>query len=153
MIELDTINLEKIDYENKRHLEYLKELMQSKDINYLWDLSDERLLNNQNDGKYIVINDTNDYIGYLNISNPTEARYGKTVSLYYAVKEEYRGKQYGKLIIEEASDWLFNNQGIDCIVAQVDISNTPSIKTLTKAGMTSVSKDEEYNTFIQTKNR
>lgn len=152
MIELETLKLEQINYDNKEHLIFLKGLMQSKDMKYLWDLSDKELYNNQNDGKYIVVNEEDKYIGYLNLSNPTEAVYGKTVSLYYAVGENHRGKEYGKRIINETKEWLFNEKEIDCIVAQVDINNNHSINTLIKSGMTQFNHgDDEYTTFIQRK--
>jgi len=153
MIELETLKIELINYDKKDHLNYLKKMMQSKDINYLWDLADKDLVNNKNIGKYIVLNEDNDYIGYINISNPTEAFYGNTVSLYYAIEEYYRGKEYGKRIVQEVSSWLFNEKNIECVVAQVHTSNSYSINTLTKAGMIQVNCDDEYTTFIQRKNR
>jgi RimJ/RimL family protein N-acetyltransferase len=151
MIELKNIKLEQINYNNKNHLIYMKKLMQSKDINYLWDLTDDELLNNHNVHKYIVINNDNNPIGYINISDETEAMYGNTVSIYYAVGEEHRGKNYGKKIIEEVREWLFKEKNIDCIVAQVDNQNNHSKNTLNKAGMLEVMQDDEYTTFIQRK--
>ena len=153
MIKLKTLKIELIDYNNKSHLEFLKRLMQSKDISYLWDLSDKSLINNQNKHNYLILNENDEMIGYINYSEPTEAFYGNTVSLYYAIDEIYRGKDYGKIAIEETSEWLFNEQNIDCIVAQVDIENKHSINTLVKAGMFLVNNSEEYTTFIQRKNR
>lgn len=153
MIELESLKIELINYKNLKHLNFLKKLMQSKDINYLWDLTNEDLINNQNQNKYIILNKDNEYIGYLNISDPTEAYYGNTVSLYYAIEENYRGKEYGKKIIQEISIWLFNEKNIECIVAQVNTKNNYSINTLTKAGMMEINNDSEYTTFIQRKNR
>ena len=153
MIELETFKLELINYENIKHLDFLKKLMQSKDINYLWDLTERELSNNQNSGKYIIKNEENNFIGYINISNPTEAFYGNTVSLYYAVEETYRGKEYGRKAIQEVSSWLFDENNIECIIMQVDVNNRYSINTLAKAGMLEVNNDEEYTTFIQRKNR
>lgn len=150
---LASLKIESVDYENINHLNFLKKLMQTKDMNYLWDLADKNLANSQSDYKYIVINKNNEYIGYLNISNPTIAYYGNTVSLYYAIEESYRGNNYGKRIIEEISNWLFEQNNIDCIVAQVDINNNNSINTLTKAGMKIVNNDSDYTTFIKRKNR
>ncbi|MBE6147261.1 MAG: GNAT family N-acetyltransferase [Firmicutes bacterium] len=153
MINLKTLKLEEIDYDNKEHLLFLKELMKSQDISYLWDLSDKTLANNQNTNNYLVINEEDKRIGYLNLSEPTDAFYGKTVSLYYAIIESFRGREYGKKTVEEASEWLFNEKEIDCIVAQADVENIHSIRTLTKAGMDLVNKGEEYTTFIQRRNR
>ena len=153
MIELKTLKLEKIDYNNKNHLEFLRNLMNSKDINYLWDLSNELLVTNQNQEKYLVLNELYEIIGYINCSDPVSAMYGNTLSIYYAIDEKYRGREYGKKLIQQTSEWLFNEKGIDCIVAQVDTENIHSIMTLTKAGMIEVNRDDEYATFIQRKNR
>ena len=53
---LQELKIELIDYNNIEHLSFLKKLMESKDINYLWDLTDKELSNNQNLGKYIIMN-------------------------------------------------------------------------------------------------
>ena len=153
MINLESLGLEMIDYDNVEHLSFLKKLMQSKDMSYLWNLTDSDLDNNQNVGNYLVIGESGNYLGYLNVSDPTEAIYGNTVSVYYAIEESYRGKDYGKRIISEVSDWLFNKNNIDCIVAQVDTNNSHSINTLTKAGMVQVHSDDDYSTFIQRKSK
>lgn len=153
ILDLSTLKLEPVDYNKKEHLNFIKNLMQSKDIYYLWDLADSSLINNQNTSKYIILNESLEKIGYVNYSDPTEAIYGNTVSLYYAIDEKYRGQEYGKRIIEEISNWLFFEKGIDCIIAQADVKNIYSINTLLKAGMTRINEDEEYTTFIQRKNR
>lgn len=153
MIELETLKLELIDYQNIEHLTFLKKLMQSKDISYLWNLSDANLTSNQNKDKFLVLNKNKERIGYINISDPTDAYYGNTVSIYYAIEESYRGKEYGKQIIKEVGKWLFNHKNIECIIAQVDTQNSHSINTLTKAGMIEVNCDSDYTTFIQRKNR
>lgn len=153
MIELETLKLELIDYNNIEHLIFLKKLMQSKDINYLWNLSDKQLSNNQNKDKFLVLNENKEKIGYINISDPTDAYYGNTVSIYYAIEETYRGNGYGKRIIEEVKRWLFQYKNIDCIVAQVDIDNIHSKNVLIKAGMEEINNNDDYVTFIERKNR
>ena len=152
MIELETLKLEMIDYENIEHLTFIKELMESKDIEYLWDLSDKETITNRNKNKYSVLNENNEKIGYLNISDTTEAYYGNTVSLYYAVSEKHRGNNYGKRIITEINKWLLENNQIDCIIAQANINNIHSQNTLTKAGMEKIHSSDEYVTYSQRKN-
>lgn len=149
MEQLKTLNLEKIDYNNKEHLKYLKELMESKDMDYLWNLTDGELENNTVSNGYIVINEFKESIGYLNLSNPTEAFYGRTVSLYYAVGERHRGNSYGTRIIKETMDWQFQKNNIDCIVAQVDSKNIHSQNACNKAGMSEIMSSEDYVTFIR----
>lgn len=153
MIELETLKLELIDYNNIEHLTFLKQLMESKDINYLWDLSNINLSLNQNKDKFIVLNENNEKIGYLNISDQTEAYFGNTVSIYYAVEEKYRGNHYGQKIIKEVNNWLFQNRNIECVVAQADTNNIYSQKALTEAGMQEANSSDDYMTFIERKNR
>lgn len=43
MIKMENFQLEKIDYNNKEHLKYLKILMESKDMDYLWDVANPKL--------------------------------------------------------------------------------------------------------------
>ncbi len=150
MIKLRTLNLKLIDYKNKEHLRYLKYLMKSKDMGYLWDLSNGNLSVNQNEHRYIVENQFDEKIGYLNISSKTEAYHGDTVRLYYAIDESYRGQSLGKKLVEEVMNWLFEQRNIDCVVAQVDHNNNYSKNVLNKAGMVEVQQDDEYSIFMKT---
>ena len=125
----------------------MKDLILSKDMNYLWDLSDKDLYNNLNDGKYIVLNDMKDKVGYLNVSDVVEGRLGNTVSIYYAIKEEFRGNGYGSKLVNVVNNWLFNNKGINYVIAQVDLTNIHSNYTLTKDCMEILTQDDEYITF------
>lgn len=151
MIELETLKLEKINYKNIEHLNFLKQLMKSTDIYYLWDLSKENLEVNEEKNNYIVCNKNNEKIGFLNISLPTEAYFGNTVSIYYAVEEKYRGKNYGKKIIEETNKWLIEKNNIDCIIAQVEITNIHSQNAVTKAGMKQINITDDYITYFERK--
>ena len=150
---LESLELEKIDYKKVEHLEFLKLLMNSTSIDYLWDISDGNLSVNLNENSFIVLNDSKQKIGYLNISDITEAIYGKTVSIYYAIEENYRGKGYGKKLVKEISHYLFNEKGMDCIVAQVARDNIPSQVILSRNGYRKVFEDEDNTKFLQTKKR
>ncbi len=148
---LETLELEKIDYKNKEHLKFLKLLMNSSNINYLWDLSNKELSINTNGNGYIVRNNNKEKIGYLSVSDVTEAIYGKTVSIYYAIEEMYRGKNYGKELVKQVSAYLFNNRDVECIVAQVSKDNIASQIILLKSGYVKIFEDEEDIKFLQTK--
>lgn len=148
MIKLETLKLEKINYDDKEHLYFLKDMCSSKDIKYLWDLSNKDLLNNKNVDNYIVV-DNDNKIGYINISDIVDGRFGKTVSIYYAVLESYRGNNYGKKIVSEVNDWLINVRKVDCIIAQVDRENIHSNLVLNKTDMNVIMENEDYTTFIQ----
>lgn len=63
--------------------------------------------------------------------------------MYYAIEESKRGRGYGRDLIESVSDWQFQKENIDCIVAQVEPSNVHSQNALLGAGMKEVMRDEE----------
>lgn len=157
-MKLTNFELEKINYENSEHVNYLKGLMKSKDMDYLWDLSDKSLYSNRSSTGYIVKKKVEEHkeepIGYLNLSMPIEAYYGHTVSLYYAIEGTKRGNGYGKQLIEDTIQWSLSTGGIDCIIAQVEKENIYSQNTLKKAGMIQVGgQNDEYITFIEHKNK
>ncbi len=147
MIKMENFQLEKIDYNNTEHLKYLKTLMKSKDMSYLWDITDSKLDDMSN--SYIVRNAEDDMVGYLNLSNPTDSFYGSTISLYYAIEESKRGQGYGKRLVEDVKNWQLQKEKIDCIVAQVEPSNVHSQNVLLGAGMKEVMRDEDFVTFIE----
>ena len=71
-------------------------------------------------------------IGYANISKENNKEKNM---LYLYIIEQYRGNGYGSKLVSQVNNWLFNNMGVDYIIAQVDVSNIHSNNTLFKAGM------------------
>ena len=149
-MEIESFKLDKIDYNNKEHLSFLKELMKSSNMSYLWDLANANLDTNRLGNNYIVLKE-NEKIGYIGISEVTEAVNGKTVSIYYAILEKYRGKKYGEKLVKVISNYLLNTGKVDCIVAQVDINNKASQHVLINNGYNKIYEDEEDMKFIQKK--
>lgn len=150
-MKLKTLKIEKIDYSNKEHYEFLQQMTNEENMNYLWDISNKDYSINQNERNYLVYNEHEEKIGYVNISEPTEAKYGNTSSIYYAITEKSRCKGYGSKIVKEISEFLFEIKEIDCIIAEVDKENTGSYIALTKAGFEIVYKsDEDYIFMLKT---
>ncbi len=149
-METTTFELEKIDYNNLEHQTFLNKLMTSSNMDYLWNLSDSDMNTNRVGNNYIVLKDKNK-IGYLGVSDIIEAMNGNTVSIYYAIDEEYRGKGYGEQLVKVLSNSLFSTGTVDCIVAQVDINNISSQKVLLKNGYQKVYEDDEDVKFMQTR--
>ena len=149
-MEVTSFELEKINYSNNEHLTFLNKLMKSSNMDYLWDLADSNLDTNHLGNSYIVLKDK-ERIGYLNISDVTEAMNGKTVNIYYAIDQDYRGKGYGEDLVKVLSNNLFSTGKVDCIIAQVDINNEASQHILMKNGYQVFFEDEEYKQFMQTK--
>lgn len=157
-MKLTSFELEEINYENLEHINYLQKLMKSKDMDYLWDLSNKELYNNRSSTGYLVRKKdrehSEEYIGYLNLSQPIEAYFGLTSSLYYAIDGPKRGDEYGQRLVRETIQWELSEGGIDCVIAQVQKNNVYSQRTLEKAGMIPISgvNDDEYTTFMKNNN-
>lgn len=147
-MELKTLKLKKIDYNNSEDFAFIQDLENSTNMEYLWDLTNINDTLDNKDGM-IVLNSDDEKIGYLNLTEPTEARFGKTVSIYYATLEKYRNNGYAKKLLKEVSDYLFNQMDIDCIVAEVNIENIASQKVLLKSGFEIAYKKDEDMRFIR----
>ena len=149
-MKITTLELEQIDYNNKEHLTFLNKLMESTNMDYLWNLSDSNLSTNRI-GKNYIVEKEKEKIGYLGVSDVIEAINGNTVNIYYAIDEEYRGNGYAKDLVKALSNHLFSTGFVDCIVAQVDVRNQSSQNVLLKTGFTKVFEDEEEMKFMQTR--
>lgn len=149
-MEITSLELKAIDYSNNEHLAFLKELMKSSNMSYLWDLADASLASNQLGSNYIVLKGT-EKIGYLGVSDITEAVNGRTVSIYYAILEKYRGKKYGEQLVKVLSNHLLSTGKVDCIIAQVDTKNTASQHVLMNSGYQVIYQDDEDMKFAQTR--
>ena len=79
-----------------------------------------------------VVEDLGIPIGYLYISRMIHDE----VFLEYAVLKKYRGNGYGKTILREASDYLFEKHNIKSIRLDIDPSNKNSISAAEACGYT-----------------
>lgn len=149
-MEITSLELKTIDYSNNEHLTFLKKLMKSSNMSYLWNLADPGLASNKLGNNYIVLKGT-EKLGYLGISDITEAVNGRTVSIYYAILEEFRGQKYGEQLVKVLSNHLLGTGKVDCIVAQVDINNTASQHVLMNNGYQVIYQDTEDMKFMQTR--
>lgn len=158
MIKLDTLYMEQLGRNNISHLQFLRELMKSSNISYLWDLEKNEFEYNKKDesswiDEYICFDYSNMPIGYINLSPPTNGVKGKTTSLYYAISEQYRNLGLGSKMVAEMMNYLLTNKNIDCIVAEVEKENVASQKALERAGMTIAFQDDEWITYIKSKQK
>ncbi|HIT21900.1 MAG TPA: GNAT family N-acetyltransferase [Candidatus Scybalousia intestinigallinarum] len=158
MIKLDRLYMEQLDRENIKHLQFLKELMKSSNISYLWDLEKTKSeFNNKERSswieEYLCFNDSNTPIGYMNLSVPTDGINGRTTSLYYAISEQYRHLGLGSKMVAEMTDYLFTNKMIDCIVGEVEKENIASQKALEKAGMNIAYQDDEWVVYMKSRQK
>ena len=91
-------------------------------------------------------------IGYLGLSHIVDTIKGKTISIYYAVRSEYYGKGYGKLILNEISQILKLQNNVDIVIANVDNTNIYGLKTIEAAAFKRMEElsDEEETQFHKT---
>ena len=82
----------------------------------------------------------NEPIGYVYISNNVKDE----VFLELSILKYKRNMGYGSMIINELSDYLFNNYNIRCVKLDIDPSNINSIKIVEACGFL-FDEDERRN--------
>ena len=139
---LNNIVLNCYDEKDDNHNRLLLEFLGNSSSNYIHDI-DRRLKNNKikNDcifdrGYIVSFNDI--LIGYVFISKLIK----DDLYLEYSILKDYRGKGFGKLLLNEVSIYLIDNYNIKSIVLDIDPSNTPSIMTAVSCGY--IADEEEY---------
>lgn len=139
---LDNIKLCFYDDKISGHKELLLEFDGDSKSDYIHDIR-TRLVNNQKkkdlpfDVGYVVcLNDI--FIGYVFISK----RVNDEIFVEYSIVNEFRGKGYGKLVLSEVSEYLFNNYNIKSISLDIEPSNIASIMTAVSVGY--IEDEEEY---------
>lgn len=150
-IELETLKLVSIDFNNKDHLQFLKELFQNSNdssMNFLGDLSSVR-----DEYAFIIVNDDMEKIGYFSITDPVvNVQSLLSSGAYYAILPKYRNKGYATRMLEEVSDYILKN--IDMLVLSINKENIASRKVAEKNGFKIIFEDEEdmlYAKYAKTK--
>ena len=69
-------------------------------------------------------------------------RVNDEIFVEYSIVNEFRGKGYGKLVLSEVSEYLFNNYNIKSISLDIEPSNIASIMTAVSVGY--IENEEEY---------
>ena len=119
-ITLENYKLIKLEKDNKKDVEFVKNLFLDEDVLlYLGHLE------NDFSNVYIVSDIMGNYIGYLSMSNVVLNMKNLTsVTLYYAIDKKYRGMSHGTLLLSEVSDYLLDK--VDMLVMMIDINNKAS---------------------------
>lgn len=146
MIELQSLSLTKYNekYESiKEELE--KGISASKYIHQI----KERLEKSNKEDKTIynnafIVLEQNNPIGYLFISSMINDE----VFIEYSILKEYRRKGYGKKLVNEISDYLFENNNIKSIILDIDPSNKNSMLLASSCGFFFDEDDYESRNFI-----
>lgn len=133
-LQLENIVLSTYDINNEKHNEVLDKFENESKSQYIHDIK-ERIKDFKNKksfpfdtGFFVVIN--NDIVGYMFISK----NISDEVYLESSLLKEYRGKKYGKLILNDVSNYLMNEYNIRSLILDIDPSNIPSIRTAISCG-------------------
>lgn len=146
-IELETLSL--IRYNEEVHKSLKEELENgSSSSEYIHQIG-ERLSSSKDNDKSIyqsafVVEDKAVPVGYLFISNMIRDE----VFLEYAVLKNFRRMGYGSRIINETSDYLFQNHNIRSIRLDIDPSNKNSVLVADSCGFTLDEEEYESRNFI-----
>lgn len=145
VISLETLKLTTFDKTNKEHIIFLKELLKDKTILKRFQGLSVGLIHPNsnsflNNGYYILDNDT--LIGYLHISNFNSEE--KSVYLRSAITSTKRNSGYGKRLLKEITNYLFQNYPFIANIRLVIASdNKPSLNIASSCGYTWL-KDDIY---------
>lgn len=145
-IKLETLNLTRYNekYEKLRN-ELENGSSSSKFIHQIAQRLDTSIYSKENvfQSAFVVLDDEVP-IGYLYISSNKNDE----VFLEYSLLKDFRGKGYGKRLLNEISDYLFINHNIRSIRADVDPSNKNSMMLLESCGYLFDEEEYENRNFI-----
>lgn len=140
-IELETLNL--IRYNEEKHKVLKEEFKNGESASKFIYSIEERLEGSKNNDRTIfqsafVVEDKEKPIGYIYISNM------KFDEVFFecSILKKFRGQGYGKKILNEITDYLFQEHNIKSIRLDIDPSNKNSISSATSCGY--FLDEEEY---------
>ena len=146
-IKLETLNLTRYDEEKHKFLK--DELENGESSSRFIHQIAQRLDNSSYAGENIfqsafVVLDKDMPIGYVYISSNKKDE----VFLECSLLKNFRGVGYGKILLNEVSNYLFENYNIRCIKGDVDPSNKKSQMMLESCGYLFDEEDYEERNFI-----
>lgn len=145
MIELQTLSLTKYDEKYNQIKEELENGISSS--KYIHQIKERLEKSNNNHSIYnsaFIVLDENNPIGYLFISSMINDE----VFIEYSVLKEHRQKGYGKKVVNEISDYLFENNNIKSIILDIDPSNKNSMLLASSCGFFFDEEDYESRNYI-----
>ena len=145
MVKLETLTLDRYNNNYKYIKDSFDNISKSK---YIHDVTRRLISSSDLDenlllGAYIVL-DNNKEVGYTYISsNKNDEVYLET-----SILEDKRNNGYGKKIVSEVSDYLFENKNIRIVKVAIDPSNINSIKMVESCDFIFDEDDYESNNYI-----
>ena len=145
-ITLETLSL--VRYNEENHKLLLEDFEKGESVSDFIHQIGQRLESSKTNLKTVfqsafVVEDNNTPIGYLYISPMQKDE----VFIEYAVLKEYRGKGYGRKIIEEVSDYLFSFHNIENVKLDISPSNKNSMFVAESCGFEMDEEEFESRNF------
>ncbi len=138
-IELQTLKLVKFDKKNSFHISFFKKLNGDPSIKKRFQGLLSPLVSKEKFGRAFLVSDNNGLVGYIEIGEVNLEDY--SVYLRAAVDESRRGHDYGKKILSETSEYLFDNTDIRSIKLKIADDNIPSMKVAFSCGYEKIGKE------------
>lgn len=135
MIKLESMLLEDFSKVDMEQLKFYKKLRDQESISKRFQGILPSLLSDSDSelGKGYLVSFNNKYIGYLLIGSISLDE--RSIYLRSAVDCDERGKSYGKIILKEVTDYIFNNyHEVQFIKLYIADDNIPSINTAKSCG-------------------
>lgn len=145
MIELQTLSLTKYDEKySKIKDEFENGVSSSKYIHQIKERLEKSKEDNTLFNSAFIVLDEKNPVGYLFISSMINDE----VFIEYSVLKEQRQKGYGKRIVNEISDYLFENNNIKSIILDIDPSNKNSMLLASSCGFFFDEEDYEERNYV-----
>lgn len=134
-IQLESLQL--IRFNEEKHKNLMEELVYGNSRSeYIYDIAG-RLLKSKNNTKSIyqsafIVEMSGQPLGYLYISNMVNDE----VFLEYEIAKNFRGMGYGSKLVQEVTDYLFQQHNIKSIRLDIDPSNKNSTRVAENCGYT-----------------
>lgn len=142
-ITMETLSLNTFDKDNKIYLDFLKKLLCDKTIKQRFQGFLPNLLRENTNsiiGRGFFVSCDNELIGYIDIGNYNINE--KSVYLRCAIEKSKRKKAYGRRILSEISDYIFNTHPeVETIKLKIDKDNVPSLKVADACGYKWINDD------------
>lgn len=135
-LNLETLQLKKADLSEEEHLVLFQKLLleDNEFAGFIKPLFLKGVIQQESDiySSYYIVYDDLNAIGYIYLSNIDLMN---RVSLLYVIESSFRGKKYGKRLLREVSQFLFNNDNnIHEIELYIEGNNRYSKKAAVDAG-------------------
>lgn len=132
-IKLQTLKLVGFDKKNDEHISFFKNLNSDFSIKKRFQgLLAPLVSNNDCFGRAFLVSDNDDLVGYIEIGevDPDD----NSIYLRAAIDNNKRSHNYGKQLLSETSEYLFQNTDIDAIKLKIADDNIPSMKIAFSCG-------------------